>query len=154
MHARSLLRFALAGLGATVLGAGVASVGYAKTDVASVACGDVITADTTLTSDLNCSGGGLLILADASDVTLDLAGHTISGSGVAAGIGVGWNASQDPGPTVTVENGAVRNFGRGISTFAFGPDRPTMKIVNMAVSGNAGNGIDFIGNSLRQSGFQ
>ena len=45
-----------------------------------VQCGDVITQDTTLDSDLiDCPGDGLVIGAD--DVTLDLNGHTVDGDG-------------------------------------------------------------------------
>jgi parallel beta-helix repeat protein len=45
-----------------------------------VSCGDEITADTTLDSDLvNCPNNGIVIGAD--DVTLDLNGHTIDGDG-------------------------------------------------------------------------
>jgi hypothetical protein len=42
-----------------------------------VGCGDVITQDTTLDSDLSaCPGDGIVI--GASDITLDLGGHTVS----------------------------------------------------------------------------
>ena len=44
-----------------------------------VQCGDTITQDTTLDSDLSCAGDGLTI--GASQITLDLAGHTIEGNG-------------------------------------------------------------------------
>ena len=45
-----------------------------------VECGDTITADTTLDSDLTgCPNNGIVIGAD--DITLDLNGHTISGDG-------------------------------------------------------------------------
>src|SRR6187397_2115134 len=45
-----------------------------------IACGDTITADTTLDRDLTgCRSNGLVIGAD--DITLDLNGHTISGNG-------------------------------------------------------------------------
>ena len=45
-----------------------------------VTCGDIITSDTTLDSDLvNCPSNGIVIGAD--DVTLDLNGHTIDGDG-------------------------------------------------------------------------
>ena len=40
-----------------------------------VGCGDVVTQDTTLDSDLLCEGDGLIVAA--SDVTLDLGGHVI-----------------------------------------------------------------------------
>ena len=47
---------------------------------AHVQCGDVITQDTTLDSDLiDCPGHGVVI--GASGITLDLAGHTIDGTG-------------------------------------------------------------------------
>ena len=47
---------------------------------AHVTCGDVITQDTTLDSDLiDCPGDGLVIGADG--VTLDLGGHTVDGTG-------------------------------------------------------------------------
>jgi parallel beta-helix repeat protein len=73
-----------------------------------VHCGDVITQDTTLDSDLiGCHGPGVEI--GANDVTLDLAGHTIESDGqtnFANGHGV--RATDRQG--VTVENGVIRNF--------------------------------------------
>jgi parallel beta-helix repeat protein len=46
-----------------------------------LACGDTITADTTLDSDLiDCPNNGIVIEAD--DITLDLNGHTIDGDGM------------------------------------------------------------------------
>jgi parallel beta-helix repeat protein len=73
-----------------------------------VACGDVITVDTTLDADLlNCPGDGLVIGAD--NVTLDLGGHTIDGDGV-EGLykdGIDNTAGHDG---VTIRNGAVREF--------------------------------------------
>jgi hypothetical protein len=45
-----------------------------------VRCGQTITGDTTLDSDLtNCPGSGVVI--GAENVTLDLNGHTIDGDG-------------------------------------------------------------------------
>src|SRR5512145_568752 len=50
-----------------------------------VSCGDTITQDTTLDSDLvGCAGDGLVIGADG--VTVDLGGHRIDGAGAGAGI--------------------------------------------------------------------
>ena len=52
---------------------------------AHVACGDAITQDTTLDSDLlDCPGNGVEIAADG--VTLDLGGHLIDGSGRGLGV--------------------------------------------------------------------
>jgi hypothetical protein len=92
-----------------------------------VQCGDVITQDTTLTADLNCSGDGLMIAADG--VTLDLAGHSITGPGPGSGCAVtacrfyngvlvgGTGTGQAPRPSVrnvTVENGTIRGFDAGV----------------------------------------
>ena len=45
-----------------------------------VSCGDTITVDTTLDSDLiGCPNNGIVIGAD--DITLDLSGHTVTGDG-------------------------------------------------------------------------
>jgi parallel beta-helix repeat protein len=82
-----------------------------------VSCGDTITTDTTLDTDLiDCPNNGIVIGAD--DITLDLNGHTIDGD----------NALVDPCPgnefcdvgvlndghdDVTVRNGSVREFALG-----------------------------------------
>src|SRR5918995_4880123 len=71
----SLVIFALAVAGLMAFGASQASASH-------VSCGDVITEDTTLDSDLDCgdlSGGAPPALTIGADgVTLDLNGHTIS----------------------------------------------------------------------------
>jgi hypothetical protein len=73
---------------------------------AHVQCGEVITQDTTLDSDLvDCPGDGVVI--GASGITLDLGGHTIDGTGVGAGgQGVENNGADD----VTVSNGRIQEF--------------------------------------------
>jgi hypothetical protein len=69
---------------------------------ASVACGDTISVDTTLESDLlGCAQG--LIVSNAA--TLELAGHTIGGSGPAGVTVIGGG---------TVRGGTIRGFGLGI----------------------------------------
>jgi hypothetical protein len=71
---------------------------------AHVQCGDVITQDTTLDSDLNdCPGDGIVIGADS--ITLNLAGHVIDGVG--SGRGVDNEAGHDG---VTVQNGWIEDF--------------------------------------------
>ena len=86
-----------------------------------VGCGDVITQDTTLDSDLiDCPGDGLVIGADG--VTLDLGGHVIDGDGVpgppfASGVA---NIREGPFPNrahanVTIRGGTIREFGAGIA---------------------------------------
>jgi parallel beta-helix repeat protein len=90
-----------------------------------IQCGDVITQDTTLDSDLvDCPGDGIVIGADG--ITLDLNGHTIDGDGDPRGYlgcdtGI-LNGRSDnctyprvPGHSgVTIRNGLVRQFALGL----------------------------------------
>jgi Tol biopolymer transport system component len=83
-----------------------------------VQCGDVITQDTTLDSDLtDCPGNGLVI--GASNVTVDLNGHVIEG--VSGDHGTGIANEPDSGSQgyddVTVENGTIRQFDIGIDVY-------------------------------------
>lgn len=68
-----------------------------------VSCGQTIEADTTLDSDLQCPDQGVLV--GASGVTLDLAGHTVEGSGRGIGVVTAQGVSD-----VTVKNGRVGRF--------------------------------------------
>jgi large repetitive protein len=82
---------------------GFASDSYAAKPV-DAGCGQTITADTTLDSDLTkCSGPGITIGADG--ITLDLNGHTIDGKGKGSGVN---NVAGHDG--VTIKNGSIRNF--------------------------------------------
>jgi parallel beta-helix repeat protein len=104
-----LLAFALAS----------AAGGGALAQTAPLGCGDTITADTTLDSDLTgCRSNGLVIGAD--NITLDLNGHTISGDGK--------QVRRCPGRQpceigvvnvrhggVTVRNGLLRGFDTGVA---------------------------------------
>jgi large repetitive protein len=103
-------------LAVTLLSLALASGAHAAKG-ASVSCGDRITSDTTLESDLvDCRNNGIAIAAD--DVTLDLNGHRIDGDGrpfaacprdriCDAGIlTVGHDG-------VTVKHGSVREFDVG-----------------------------------------
>lgn len=75
---------------------------------ATVNCGDVITADTTLTADLTgCTGVALTILGDG--ITLNLGGHTVSGVSEAGSIGI-----QLASTNSTLTNGTVEGFEKGI----------------------------------------
>ena len=97
----SILALALAG--GLAIGAGQASA-------AKVSCGDVITTNTRLRADLNCTGDGLIIGADG--ITLNLRRHTITGDGDPDDVGVSNEAGHDD---VTVRKGAIENFGVGVS---------------------------------------
>lgn len=71
------------------------------------ACGQYITQDTTLHTDiLGCQGNGIVIGAD--NITLDLNGHTISGNGFNYGV-----FSYDHSGVV-IENGTIRSFYQGV----------------------------------------
>jgi Right handed beta helix region len=74
-----------------------------------VQCGDVITQDTTLDSDLlNCPADGIVVAGDG--VTIDLAGHTVDGQGNGAGI-----AAEPFVAALTVTGGTVREFADGVN---------------------------------------
>jgi hypothetical protein len=91
------------------LGAGSASA-------ATLACGARITTDTRLDNDLtDCPEDGIRV--GASDITLDLNGHTIDGDASGGGYGVTWfdELNNDSHSGITVRNGEVREFSVGIS---------------------------------------
>jgi parallel beta-helix repeat protein len=82
-----------------------------------VNCGDTVTVDTTLDSDLvDCPGNGVVIGAD--DLTLDLNGHTIDGDDAlgcedfySCDFGVDNTAGHDG---VTIENGTIGEFATAV----------------------------------------
>ncbi|MET4639541.1 hypothetical protein ABIE24_002786 [Mycetocola sp. 2940] len=71
-------------------------------------CGSTVTTDVTLTADLHCPSGDGLILG--SNVTLDLGGHSLTGSG--SGVGVQTEFLSEGGNTI--RNGTIENWGTGI----------------------------------------
>jgi parallel beta-helix repeat protein len=98
---------------ATVVVASLA-IGISSASGAPLQCGDVVTQDTTLSTDLvDCPGDGLVIGAD--DVKLDLNGHTIDGDNQAANFpgdqGVNISGGFD---RVRVVNGTVQQFDSGV----------------------------------------
>jgi parallel beta-helix repeat protein len=107
-----LLVLALVVAGVTVLGAGSALASH-------VDCGDTITTDTALDSDLvNCPNNGIVI--GAANITLDLNGHMVDGNatpvdpcpeGESCDVGVDNSAGHSG---VTVEGGSVRQFSVGV----------------------------------------
>jgi len=75
-----------------------------------VRCGDVITADTTLDSDLICAGDGLTLVDKAA---VDLAGYTIQGADAGVGIKLGYPAPSDFADA-RIHGGTIRGFFYGI----------------------------------------
>jgi hypothetical protein len=81
---------------------------------ASPQCGDTITQDTTLTSDLGpCPENGLVIGAD--NITLDLGSHTVTGQ--SGGVGVIVKDRRG----VTVRNGTIKSLGTDVLLGRFTP---------------------------------
>jgi parallel beta-helix repeat protein len=102
-----------------------------------VRCGETITTDTTLDSDLmSCPGSGIVIGAD--NLTLDLNGHTLEGTGGGAGID---NSAGHDG--VRIEQGTVTGFDAGILLIGASGNR----VQNLTISDNAGAGIALIQSS-------
>jgi large repetitive protein len=107
-----------------------------------VSCGDRITTDTTLDSDLvNCPNNGIVIGAD--HITLDLNGHTIEGDGTlvdpcpegeTCDVGVD-NSAGHRG--VTVKGGSIRQFALGV--LVLGARRNSLR--HLSVSRNLFVGI-------------
>jgi large repetitive protein len=103
----------------TLTVASFTALGASPALASHVACGDTITTDTTLDSDLvNCPNNGIVIGAD--HITLDLNGHTIDGDGTlvdpcpegeTCDVGVDNSAGHSG---VTVEDGSIRQFSLGV----------------------------------------
>jgi large repetitive protein len=112
-------RLAVAVLVAGVAASGAMAIGGGRALASQVSCGDTITADTTLDSDLvDCPNHGIVIGAD--NVTLDLNGHLVDGDGTPA---AGCDAQMEPcdfglfndgHDGVTVMHGSVREFAAGV----------------------------------------
>ena len=71
-----------------------------------ITCGTTLMTDLRLESDLACPGDAIFVGAD--DISIDLNGHTISGTG--AGVGITVRSRQG----VTIRGGLVRGFVTGI----------------------------------------
>jgi parallel beta-helix repeat protein len=94
------------------------TLGTQAAKAVQVSCGETITADTTLDSDLvDCPNNGIVIGADR--ITLDLNGHTVDGNGKLikkcpknepCDLGL----VNDGHDGVTVRNGSVREFATGV----------------------------------------
>ncbi len=94
------------------LGLAAGFVPLCPASAATVACGDVLTADTVLTADLICGPTSDALVIGADDITLNLAGHTISGPGAYATPFAGVRVAQHSG--VSIEKGTITGFQSGI----------------------------------------
>jgi parallel beta-helix repeat protein len=100
---------------------------------AAPGCGAAITASTTLRHDLTgCPGDGLVITAD--NVTLDLGGHMLAGSGTPGSAGVRLSGQHH----VTIRNGTVKAFATGVALDHADGNR----LRRLALQANAGRAMD------------
>jgi large repetitive protein len=128
--------------------AGFTVVGGGQALASHVGCGDTITTDTTLDSDLvNCPNNGIVI--GANNITLDLNGHTIDGDGAPVDpcpegepcdIGVLNLAGHD---RLTIVGGTVQQFGVGV--LVEGAAHP--RLHQLAASDNTDFGIIVAGST-------
>lgn len=98
-----------------LVGVGVPAVAAGATGsvVSITSCGQVVTTDAVLRTDLICSGTGLAI--EASNVSVRLTGHSITSSD-GTGVGISFGMTNSPCVTnASVTGGQVSGFASGIS---------------------------------------
>lgn len=111
---------------AVLMAAVLVSPAVAEAKAPDLVCGQLVTEDAVLRSDLICAGDGLIV--GASNVTIRLAGHTIT-SADGAGVGIRFGAA-DLSASACVENvvvsgGTVSGFATGVSNNSCFPE-PTV----------------------------
>jgi parallel beta-helix repeat protein len=127
------------------------ALGDGRAVASHVSCGQTITTNTKLDADLtNCPGDGIVIGAD--NITLDLNGHTIDG------VESGGPVCEPPFPEdngienpeghdgVTIKNGTIQEFGRGI---AGGYGRS--KLLDLTIRNNITTGIEIGSGTVEDS---
>jgi parallel beta-helix repeat protein len=72
-------------------------------------CGAILTSNTTLQNDLDCSGPGAALVIGADNITVNLNGHTLTGNG--SGVGIDNSGGFAHG---TIKNGTITGFSEGI----------------------------------------
>jgi parallel beta-helix repeat protein len=123
----------------SLLAAGAVLAAPASASAASLECGAIITASTTLRADLaDCPGDGLVIGAD--NITLDLNGHTLDGVKAPGSAGIRLAGHRG----VTIVRGTAQEFGNGVLLDA--ADGNVLRRVTVRSSGARGvqlqNGSD------------
>ncbi len=120
---------------ATVVGLGLLAGMLAGAPAASAAtCGDVLVVNTTLTSDLTCSGTALVI--GAGGIALDLNGYTLTGDGTGSGV------EQTGGfGGFTIRNGRIQNFEWGVNLNGTVGGATFATVEDLRIRNNADAGI-------------
>jgi parallel beta-helix repeat protein len=134
------------------LGAWTVLVGGGQALASHGSCGAVLTEDTQLDSDLaNCPDDGLVIGAD--NITVDLNGHDITGTGAAGSVGIR-NEGYDG---VTIEDGRILapiglDFGFETGILLIGAQENRVRRVSVT-GGSYGIALfDSLGNRIRRNG--
>lgn len=127
-------RLLLAALGIAVLVV-AAPEAQGKSGFPITICGQTVITNAVLTQDLTCTISGVVV--GAPGITIDLGGHTFRGD-YSAHYGVDDTGGFDK---VTVKNGVLRNFEKGI--YATGAD--LFSVSNVIASGNNSAGIEVAG---------
>jgi large repetitive protein len=133
--------FLIAAIVVALAVAGAMALGGGRALASHVSCGDTITADTTLDSDLvDCPNNGIVI--GANNVTLDLNGHTVDGDGELVDacprnefcdVGV----LSEGNNRITIKGGQVKEFALGVGVF----DSQHADLRQLTVSKNIDLGI-------------
>lgn len=97
---------------------------------ANVGCGQTITTSLTLTHDLVCPGDGIII--GASNVTLDLGGHTLTGPPPVQGSGRQGVTVTSDRRNVSITNGAIRGFDFGVNMH----NRANARVTSLRIDGS------------------
>ena len=116
-----------------VFGLSMVAAPAAPATAVDVTCGTVVTTSITLTSDLGPCAGDALI-AGADNITINLGGYTISGTGSGAGVRVAQHSG------VTVTSGAIQGFHTGVVL-----DESTTSTVTRLVLRNNVRGVNLAG---------
>jgi len=107
-----------------------ASVSFAQTRIHNLPYTITSSDSYDIDTDLTSTGNGIIVQAD--NVTIDLKGHTIKGSGSGIGVNVGSSNA------VEIRNGTITYFATGIST---GEGTASTKVSDMRVIGNTGTAV-------------
>jgi uncharacterized protein (TIGR03437 family) len=104
------------------------------TAAATVTCGQTIVANTTLDADVSCPADAPYgIVIGASNITLDLGGHVLSGYAPVGPPTIGVLVLNVSG--VTVRNGSIEEFGQGITiSGASGVTAANLSIGNLLIT--------------------
>jgi hypothetical protein len=107
-------------------------------------CGQVVTTNAFLTSDMYCPGSdGVVVGTDG--ITIDLKGFTLRGDRTNGHDGIDDTGAYN---RVTVKNGVIRNFVCGVGAGAFpGSNADAFTAADLLVSGNSSSGLCITGDA-------